>query len=83
MRCSVGTPNGVKPLGQSKFPEISDSLLFSRPTCHGLQGASAPIRAAERAEKLADKGDLDGVAVWRGILEAIEELTRGRRDGKR
>jgi hypothetical protein len=45
-------------------------------------GGAAPIRAVERAEELADKGDLDGVAVWRRILEAIEELQRGRREGE-
>ena len=43
---------------------------------------AAPIRAVERAEELADKGDLHGVAVWRRILEAIEELQRGRREGE-
>jgi hypothetical protein len=34
------------------------------------------------ADHLAHEGDLDGIAVWRRILEAIEELTRGRRDGE-
>jgi hypothetical protein len=45
------------------------------------QGA-APMRAVERAEELADKGNLEGVAIWRRILEAIGELTRGRREGE-
>jgi hypothetical protein len=45
-------------------------------------GDDAPIRAAQRADELADEGDLDGAAVWRQILEAIGELTRGRRDGE-
>ena len=44
-------------------------------------GDDAPIRAAERAEELAAEGDVDGCAVWRQILEAIDELTRPRRDG--
>jgi len=42
-------------------------------------GDDAPIRAARRADELLDEGGLDGVAVWQRILEAIEELTRGRR----
>ncbi len=40
------------------------------------------MRAVERAEKLADEGDLDGAIVWRRILEAIDELTRVRREGE-
>jgi hypothetical protein len=45
-------------------------------------GEDAAIRAAQRADELADEGDLDGVAFWRQILDAIKELTRGRRDGE-
>jgi hypothetical protein len=45
-------------------------------------GEDAAIRAAQRADALADEGDLDGMVVWRRILEAIDELTRGRRDGE-
>jgi hypothetical protein len=45
-------------------------------------GADVPSRAAQRCDELADEGDLDGVAVWRRILEAIDELQRGRREGE-
>jgi hypothetical protein len=45
-------------------------------------GDDAAIRAAQRADELADEGDMDGAAVWRRILEAIDELTRGRREGE-
>jgi len=45
-------------------------------------GEDAPIRAAQRADQLLVGGDLDGATVWRRILEAIEELQRGRRDGE-
>lgn len=45
-------------------------------------GADVAIRAAQRAGTLADEGDLDGAIVWRRILEAIEELQRGRREGE-
>ncbi len=34
----------------------------------------APIHAAMRADQLLEKGDLDGLAVWKRILRAIEEL---------
>ena len=39
-------------------------------------GADAPIVAAQRADELFNEGDLDGVAVWRRILHAVEELQR-------
>jgi hypothetical protein len=41
-----------------------------------------PIRAAERADELLDNGDTEGALVWRPITRAIEELQRGRMDGK-
>ena len=34
------------------------------------------IQAAMRADAMLDKGDLDGAAVWRRIVKAIEELQR-------
>ena len=48
----------------------------------GQDGEDAPIRAAQRADELADEGDADGAVVWRRILEAIDELQRGRREGE-
>ncbi len=39
-------------------------------------GEDAPIQAAMRADALLDEGDLDGQAVWRQILAAIDELLR-------
>ncbi len=39
-------------------------------------GADAPIHAAMRADALLEKGDLDGGAVWKRILRAVEELRR-------
>jgi hypothetical protein len=38
------------------------------------------MHAAGRADELLDDGDIDGAAVWRRILAAIEELQRGRRE---
>jgi hypothetical protein len=46
----------------------------------GRQLPGALVYAARRADGLA--GDMVGAAVWRRILEAVEELTRGRRDGE-
>ncbi len=37
-------------------------------------GQDAPIHAAMRADELLEAGDLDGYAVWRRILRAVEEL---------
>ena len=37
-------------------------------------GPDAPIEAAMRADAMLDKGDLDGYAVWKRILQAVEEL---------
>ncbi len=37
-------------------------------------GQDAPIHAAMRADAMLDKGDLDGYAVWKRKLRAVEEL---------
>ncbi len=37
-------------------------------------GQDAPIHAAMRADAMLEAGDLDGYAVWRRILRAVEEL---------
>ncbi len=37
-------------------------------------GADAPIEAAMRVDAMLEAGDLDGRAVWRRILPAVEEL---------
>ena len=37
-------------------------------------GQDAPIQAAMRADAMLNKGDLDGYAVWKRILRAVEEL---------
>ncbi len=39
-------------------------------------GQDAPIHAAMNADELLEAGDLDGVAVWKRILRALEELQR-------
>ncbi len=42
-------------------------------------GQDAPVQAAMRADAMLEKGDLDGYAVWRRILGAVEELRRTER----
>ncbi len=37
-------------------------------------GIDAPIHTAMRADAMLDKGDLDGYAVWKRILQAVGEL---------
>lgn len=37
-------------------------------------GEDAPIHAAMRADEMLAKGDLDGQAVWKRILNAVDKL---------
>ena len=37
-------------------------------------GEDAPIRAAMRADAMLKMGDLEGCAVWKRVLRAVEEL---------
>ncbi len=37
-------------------------------------GQDAPIKAAMRADAMLEAGDLDGCAVWKRIIKAVEEL---------
>ena len=37
-------------------------------------GQDAPIHAAMRADELLEAGDMDGLAVWKRILRAGEEM---------
>ena len=37
-------------------------------------GEDAPLHAAMRADAMIEKGELDGYAVWKRILRAVEEL---------
>ncbi len=39
-------------------------------------GEWAAMEAAMKADAMLDKGDLDGAAVWRRIVEAINEIQR-------
>ena len=37
-------------------------------------GEDAPLHAAMRADAMLEKGDLEGYAVWKRVLRAVEEL---------
>jgi len=39
-------------------------------------GEDAALEAAQRADAMLERGDMDGCAVWKRILKAIEELQR-------
>ncbi len=43
---------------------------------HGEDGA---LEAAQRADAMLEKGDMEGVASWRRVLKAVEELQRKER----
>lgn len=45
-------------------------------------GDDAGVEAAMRADRLLAAGDLDGAAVWRRVLAAIEELQRKGKGGQ-
>ena len=45
-------------------------------------GQDAPIEAAMRADAMLEKCDLDGYAVWKRVVKAVEELlSKERPDG--
>jgi hypothetical protein len=44
-------------------------------------GEDAGIHAAMSADAMMAKGDLDGFAVWRLILKAVDELEANERPG--
>ena len=43
-------------------------------------GEDAALEAAMRADAMLVKGDLEGLAVWKRILTAVEEVQRPKRD---
>ena len=45
-------------------------------------GDDASLYAAARTAVLAGEGDVEGAAVWRQIIAAVEELQRKRRPGE-
>ena len=41
-------------------------------------GEAAAIEAAMKADAMLDEGDLDGAAVWRRIVVAVNEMQRAK-----
>ncbi len=68
------------PLGSamgSDYPMIPSLDIYrSAQALVKHHGPDAPIHAAMRADELLESGDLDGVAVSRPVLRAVEELQR-------
>ena len=44
-------------------------------------GVEAPVHSAMRADEMLGVGDLDGQAVWKAILKAVNELVNKEPDG--
>ncbi len=53
--------------------KIHAEFLLDRRKQHGDE---APIHAAMHAGAILEKSDMDGAAVWRRIVKAIDELQR-------
>ena len=43
------------------------------------RGEGAALEAAQRADAMLARGDMDGCAVWKRIVAAIEEIERTQR----
>ena len=77
----AGKPVGVAP-GQAARQRPGESMTSDLDIYRSAQalvkqhGADAPIHAAMRADAMLEKGDLEGCAVWKRILRALEELQR-------
>ncbi len=39
-------------------------------------GEDAALEAAQRADAMLETGDMEGAAVWRRVLKAVEEMQR-------
>jgi hypothetical protein len=73
----LGVAQRLKEDPVSAWPRRAANLLLRD---HGYDAA---IIAAQQRDKLLADGDLDGLRVWKRIMHAIEQLSRGRNDGER
>ena len=46
-----------------------------------MHGENAPLQASMKADALLEAGDVDGQAVWKRILAAVDELLLEERPG--
>ena len=59
---------------------ISDLDIYrSANVLRRQHGEDATLEAAMRADSMLEKGDLDGYAVWKRIVKAVEEIHRTER----
>ncbi len=59
------------------MPMITDLDIYrSAQVLVKQDGQDAPVHAAMNADAMLEKGDLDGYAVWKRVLMAVEELLR-------
>ena len=42
-------------------------------------GDDAALEAAQRADGMLERGDMEGCAVWKRVLKAVEEMQRKER----
>ncbi len=67
----------LRPWPASRYPAamVDDIDIYrSARLLIDQDGDEAAIRAAERADAMREHGDMDGVAVWLRVLDAIREL---------
>ncbi len=57
-----------------KIPDLN--IYRSAQVLVRQHGPNAPIHAAMQADAMLEKGDLDGLAMWKRILRVVEELQR-------
>ena len=79
---SKGRTHARSSLGVLVMPTDTPSNIDIYQTANELikqHGEDATIHAAMRADELLDAGDINGQAVWKQILAAIEELLSGDR----
>ena len=80
MRQTKGTARGA---GVADIFAIADpDFLCAAKTVMEHYGQDAASHCAKRADQLLHTGDVEGSTVWRGILAAVEELQRHRREGE-
>ena len=61
--------------GNRDTPKVSELDIYRSATVLIRDhGEDAAIAAAMRADAMLERGDLDGCAVWRRILKAVDEL---------
>ena len=44
-----------------------------------MHARGAALEAAQRADAMLEKGDMEGAAVWKRVLAAVEEIKRTER----